>query len=36
LKNVKTFVAEPGNGLKVCGTDGLTGFLKVSTSNLWP
>jgi len=36
LKNVKTFAAEPGNGLKVYGTSGLTGFLKVSTNNLWP
>jgi len=35
LKNVKIFVAEPGIGLKDYGTDGLTGFLKVSISNLW-
>jgi len=36
LINVRTFVAEPGIGLKVYGTSGSTGSLKVSTSNLWP
>jgi len=35
LKNVKMFVAEPGIGLKVYGTNGLIGFLKVFISNLW-
>ena len=34
MKNVKTFVAGPGIGLKVCGTDLLNGFLKVFINNL--
>jgi len=33
LKNVKTFVAELGIGLKVCGTSMLNGSLKVFISN---
>jgi hypothetical protein len=36
LNNVKTFVAKPGIGLKVCGTNGSIGSLKVSISSLWP
>jgi len=33
LKNVKIFVAEYGIKLKIYGTNGSTGFLKVSISN---
>ena len=35
IENVKMFVAKPGIGLKVYGTNGLIGFSKVFISNLW-